>query len=35
MLDAFQFMSHPASTAACPLWLQQTCEQGTVLEMTG
>lgn len=34
VLDAFQFTSHPASAAACPLWLQQTCKQGIVLEMT-
>lgn len=34
-LVIFQFMSHPASTAVCPLWLQQICKQGIVLEMTG
>lgn len=26
MLDTFQFMSYPASTAVCPLWL--ICKQG-------
>lgn len=26
LLDTFQLMSHPASTAVCPLWLQQICK---------
>lgn len=28
MLDTFQFMSHPANTAACPLWAPTDLQAG-------